>query len=487
MKLETLYNNIIKDLDEYRLKYPEKNSQSVDFIPTFKTRHSSNITLEDWNALQQYVSNLNSDSSVQDSYLNNLTESLKNLIHMLQDYDNDLVHKTGDELIDGQKVFSGNVEVPNPETNYSAINKHYLEDNYDKKEDVVHTSGEKAEVITGEKTFTEAIKVDGGYGYTGTYASASFTISKETNNGYMNYIESEVDVDYARLTIVENGEASEIHGNRIIYWDKADREYDMYFPKSSGTFATEEFVGQKVNELLDGAPEQYNTLKELADYVKSDETATSKILGDINNLKENKADKSELENIDYEEIKNKPAEAIFVVRDKVSDDTTQTAKEIEINGTKWAVGGEGGSSGVGTEVVANEELDGNEVTLNSLTIDGTRYNANKLKLVAEGEGGEIGYSLTRELDTNKIYLVMVETDTGYSFSSFITTFKDAIDQFIAVQSLVYDFRDDELINGQMILDVDSLGSTSILTQNMDGNEVNATNSSIKLYELPFSL
>ena len=86
MTLETLYNNIIKDLDEYRLKYPEKNSQSADFTPTFKTRHSTNITLEDWNTLQQYVSNLNSDSSVQDEYLNKLATSLMNFKEVLEQH-----------------------------------------------------------------------------------------------------------------------------------------------------------------------------------------------------------------------------------------------------------------------------------------------------------------------------------------------------------------------------------------------------------------
>ena len=86
MTLETLYNNIIKDLDEYRLKYPEKNYQSADFAPTFKTRHSNNITLEDWNTLQQYVSNLNSDSSVQDEYLNKLATSLMNFKEVLEQH-----------------------------------------------------------------------------------------------------------------------------------------------------------------------------------------------------------------------------------------------------------------------------------------------------------------------------------------------------------------------------------------------------------------
>lgn len=130
MILETLYNNIIKDLDEYRQKYPEKTSQSADFIPTFKTRHSNNITLEDWNTLQQYVSNLNSDSTVQDEYLNSLTESLKSLITRLQEYDNNVVHKTGNELIGGQKVFSSGVKVPPPTEDRDAVNKKYLTDNF---------------------------------------------------------------------------------------------------------------------------------------------------------------------------------------------------------------------------------------------------------------------------------------------------------------------------------------------------------------------
>lgn len=55
-------------------------------------------------------------------------------------------------------------------------------------------------------------------------------------------------------------------------------------------------------------------------------------------LLSNKADKTDLKNIPYEDIVDKPEEAVFVVRSNVSEGTTRTAQEIEINGIKWAVG-----------------------------------------------------------------------------------------------------------------------------------------------------
>lgn len=55
-------------------------------------------------------------------------------------------------------------------------------------------------------------------------------------------------------------------------------------------------------------------------------------------LLSNKADKTDLKNIPYKDIIDKPEEAVFVVRSNVSEGTTRTAQEIEINGIKWAVG-----------------------------------------------------------------------------------------------------------------------------------------------------
>jgi seryl-tRNA synthetase len=161
MTLETLYTNMINDLHDYCQKYEDKSSQSVDFAPIFKTRHSNNITLEDWNTLQQYVSNLNSNSEVQDEYLNTLTESLKSLITRLQEYNNELVHKSGDESINGQKVFNGNVEVPTPTTDSSAVNKQYLADNYYDKENTYNRYQVHGKIET--YTTKEALTAKIGY------------------------------------------------------------------------------------------------------------------------------------------------------------------------------------------------------------------------------------------------------------------------------------------------------------------------------------
>lgn len=51
-----------------------------------------------------------------------------------------------------------------------------------------------------------------------------------------------------------------------------------------------------------------------------------------------KADKSDLENIDFNNIKNIPDNVTFAVRSEVSADTNNTAKEFEIGGKKWKLG-----------------------------------------------------------------------------------------------------------------------------------------------------
>lgn len=355
------------------------------------------------------------------------------------------------------------IEVPTPTQDASAVNKKYLETNYDKKEDVVHTSGEKEEVITGEKTFTEPIKVDDGYGWRSSYGSGGFAIQVENNNGLLNGFDAEVDVDFVRLTISENLNTAEFHGDGVFHYDRALKKgYDLYYPKSSGTFATEEFVGQKVNELLDGAPEQYNTLKELADYVKSDETATSKILGDINKIKTDKADRSDLENIDYEEIKNKPTEAIFVVRDKVSDDTTQTAKEIEINGTKWAIGGTSGSGG---------DNEANLIASGEIEVFGLEYDIPFLK-------------------NDQLYLVLVDlydqNEDAYlgKRNGVINTYE--VDFLEGRVIIPYPDMSDNINFIDIYLANDNEISKGAISAVIHGFEDNISHLKYELYELPFS-
>lgn len=133
MTLETLYNNIIKDLDEYRLKYPEKNSQSADFAPTFKTRHSNNITLEDWNTLQQYVSNLNSDSTVQDEYLNKLATSLMSFKEVLEQhyYSKKDTYSRAEVYTKDEAIALGLINITSYDENTGEISILYNADLYD--------------------------------------------------------------------------------------------------------------------------------------------------------------------------------------------------------------------------------------------------------------------------------------------------------------------------------------------------------------------
>ena len=135
-------------------------------------------------------------------------------------------------------------------------------------------------------------------------------------------------------------------------YEKDNEERRLEIPYENGILATEQwakdYIDVQIENIIANAPETLDTFKEIADIIAGDESGTTGILADINVLKENKANKSDLQNINYDEIKNKPDKVIIAVRDKVSDNTTQTAREIEIDGIKWAIGGEGGSSAGGS-------------------------------------------------------------------------------------------------------------------------------------------
>ena len=61
-----------------------------------------------------------------------------------------------------------------------------------------------------------------------------------------------------------------------------------------------------------------------------------------------KADKSDLNNIDYDNLSNKPEKIMVIFREVVTDETAPALKEIEINNQVWRIVGETSSSGSGT-------------------------------------------------------------------------------------------------------------------------------------------
>lgn len=66
---------------------------------------------------------------------------------------------------------------------------------------------------------------------------------------------------------------------------------------ASNTYETKANVEAKIKkaitDIINDAPAEYNTFKELADYIASDKTAASTMLSDINNLKSGKVDKNQ--------------------------------------------------------------------------------------------------------------------------------------------------------------------------------------------------
>lgn len=204
--------------------------------------------------------------------------------------------------------------------------------------------------------------------------------------------------------------------------------YFYNFPKNSGTLATEYFAknytDSAIAKIIDNAPQTLDTFKEVATYIASDKTFASQITANVNQNRERitaldntKADRDELFSKNYDELINAPEKLNIVVRDTISADTYNEAREIQIGKDKFKFGS-------GSKIKANEFVDGTLPTLEYLNIDGNTYKLpnyvvekSGLKLVAEGklewdEENKV-YNKLYDFENGKHYLLVVYDSEYY--------------------------------------------------------------------------
>ena len=240
-------------------------------------------------------------------------------------------------------------------------------------EEVVHLNGN--ETISGEKTFTNEV-------YAETIKSKGNAFRIYNNNG---------------------GNQFQFEGSNIYI---------------NGTrFAKEPYVDNKIKQLIDGAPETLDTFKEVATYIESDKSAAAQMTANIQqnranieNLEVKKANRTELFSKDYDELINAPEKLNFTIRDTISADTYNEAREIQIGKDKFKFGS-------GSKIKANEFVDGTLPTLEYLNIDGNTYklpnyvvDKSGLKLVEKAyiqsaDDFSITFQLSKSLEHNKLYYI----------------------------------------------------------------------------------
>lgn len=219
------------------------------------------------------------------------------------------------------------------------------------------------------------------------------------------------DDNYRDLFYLKGETYSKVEIDRM-FGDLSGLELNNYYTKTE----TKQVIDSEVSKIIGAAPEAYNTLKEVADYIESDLSNTSAMLASIAN-KANSADvysksvadgkfalKSEIpEPTDLSNYYTK-AETLDVI-DKIAeldnyyDKDEINAKVETINATKQDIlqsnvniktingqsilgsgnitikegSGTSGGGGGGTTVVANPELTGDETKLRGITIADTNY------------------------------------------------------------------------------------------------------------------
>lgn len=210
----------------------------------------------------------------------------------------------------------GEITAGEPKSSRGVVTRNYLMNNYYDRQDTdtnfvdVHNN----QNIYGKKLFADKT----------TFNSGISTTEIRTNGSNLQLGTNNTTID------VQNGKVV-VNGQQLI----SDYDAKAY---------TDNAVRQGMNELVDNAPDALNTFKEIAQYIEEDKSGAKQMESSIQRNSENiaqldskKANRSELFNKDYNELVNKPDEALVILRDYVSDDTNKPAKEIELNGEKWAL------------------------------------------------------------------------------------------------------------------------------------------------------
>lgn len=318
-------------------------------------------------------------------------------------------------------------------------------------ENVVHKTG--SEVIEGSKTFK--------------YPIIANELKTLENSIRLSTKDSQLQV--------ESGEAY-LNGNAL-----AKKWYtESLFNEAKG------YTDSAIANIIDNAPQTLDTFKEVATYIASDQTFASQITANVNQNRERitaldntKADRDELFSKNYDELINAPEKLNIVVRDTISADTYNEAREIQIGKDKFKFGS-------GSKIKANEFVDGTLPTLEYLNIDGNTYklpnyvvDKSGLKLVAEGvlekpnEETTSDYKPICKFEENKLYRIVIGNVTD-GFETIAFAQKEGLISVVA-----YDIG-----NGTDIFFYFSNFSNFWSTYETNGEFADYSGYPIKIYEIP---
>ena len=350
-------------------------------------------------------------------------------------------------------------------------------------ENVVHNTGN--EIINGEKTFTSRVAVRGNKA-DAVLKPEGMYIYDENGNKTAGVFNEGGEV---KLHLQKGNNSTVVKHKTIQVTEQGYGAVDLNLPLSSGTLATEGFVGRKVMEIVGGAPTYFDTLEELASWIENDETGAAKMTADINVLKENKADKTELFDRQYSSLENAPEELNVVIRDKVSADTYSEAREIQIGNEKFKFGS-------GSKIVANQQTGGTLPLLSNITIDGQTYalpnysvDKSGLKFIDKAVINDYGYyRFDKKLEKNKCYMFVCVDYSEMALSTNCILFTHSDSYFH--NALIYSTSDLEDNAAISVLRLD-IESNTIEVEYMIDNLGNDTNTGsiynfdyIEIYELP---
>lgn len=100
---------------------------------------------------------------------------------------------------------------------------------------------------------------------------------------YSDGVVAELDGNDFKLTSYTPSRSEEGQGHYVITVNMPTKTSDL---TNDSSFATEDYVSTSVANIVNGAPEAYDTLKEIADWIAKDETSTAELVTKVNGIEE---------------------------------------------------------------------------------------------------------------------------------------------------------------------------------------------------------
>jgi len=163
----------------------------------------------------------------------------------------------------------------------------------------------------------------------------------------LNNLEHDLGLAETELTRLEKDKSDKTHNHDDVYYKKAEtyKQSEIDIKDSAVLIEANQYAEAKITELIDGAPEAYDTLLEIAQYIEEHGETSTALITEVAELKATKADKSVVDPLVTREIeitddiaslqankaeKNHNHDEVYAKKAHDHDDKYYTESEVDL-------------------------------------------------------------------------------------------------------------------------------------------------------------